>query len=362
MPSPRTHRTRIARDREDLAHHAAYRHAEAQLWDALGARPTERWIDLERLGVTVRVQETGAGAPLLYLHGGPSAGTNWAPLAARLPDFRSIIVDRPGTGLSHPLEVTARNLDEFADAFVVDLLDALGLSRAHVVASSFGGFLALRAAAIAPERFDRMVQMACPAGAPGMVVPRFMRAAAIGPVRRLITALPTSERAALSMLRQIGHGKTIDAGGISPEFMQWYLSLQRDTPTMRNDLHTIGSLVSPTGAVHPALALTNERLGRIDVPTHFFWGADDPFGGVDVAATTSELLGDATLEMVSDAGHLPWLDDPASAAVAVSTFLDPRPRTNATAPIVSPPLEITCDGASPISGSAAECLAVERRA
>lgn len=319
---------RSEREMAGLVQRGSYREAESQLWGSLGAQPTERWVDLERLGVRVRVQEVGAGEPVIFLHGGPSAGTTWAPLVAQLPEFRSIVVDRPGTGLSDPLEVTARNLDLFADAFVVDLLDALELSRVHVVASSFGGFLALRAAAIAPERFVRMVQMACPAGASDMVVPPFMRAAAIGPVRRLITALPPSERAARSMLRQIGHGKTIDAGGISPEFMQWYLSLQRDTPTMRNDLHTIGSLVSSTGKMHPALMLSDGLLGRVDVPTYFYWGADDPFGGVEVATTMVDLLGDATLEMVPDAGHLPWLDDPASAARAVSTFLESQSRSN----------------------------------
>lgn len=304
-----------------------YRSAEAGLWGSLDARPTERWVELAQLGVRVRVQEIGDGDPVILLHGGPSAGTTWAPLAAELPDVRSIIVDRPGTGLSDPFVVTARTLDTFADRFVIDLLDALELDRANVVASSFGGFLALRAAAIAPHRFDRMVQMACPAGAPGMAVPSFMRAAAIGPVRRLITALPPSERAARSMLCQIGHAKTVDAGGISTEFMTWYLSLQRDTATMRNDLHTIGSLVTPSGSVHSALALSDDLLRRIDVPTAFYWGADDPFGGGDVAQRMVDLMGDAELEMVADAGHLPWLDDPAGAARAVRTFLGTQRRS-----------------------------------
>jgi pimeloyl-ACP methyl ester carboxylesterase len=298
-----------------------YRNAETALWASLGTQPTEREISLPRIGTLVRVQEFGDGDPILYLHGGPSAGTNWAPLAARIDGFRSIIVDRPGSGLSQPYDLTADDLEQFSDRFVIDILDALELDRVHVVASSFGGFLALRAAAVAPQRFDRMVQMACPAGAPGMAVPAFMRAAAIGPMRRLITTLPPSERAAHSILRQIGHGKTVDAGGISPQFMQWYLSLQRDTATMRNDMRLIGSLVSVTGKVHPALALTDELLCRIVVPTLFYWGADDPFGGADVARRTADLIAGAELQLVEDAGHLPWLDDPSQAAHAVTAFL-----------------------------------------
>lgn len=299
----------------------AYREAEAGFWHSLGAHPTEREVELPRLGVRVRIQELGEGEPVLFVHGGPSAGTNWASLAARLPGFRCILVDRPGTGLSEPYPVTAGDLDAFADVFVVDVLDALALDRAHVVASSFGGFLALRGAAVAPDRFDRMVQMACPAGAAGMAVPGFMRAAAVAPLRRLITALPPDERGARSMLRQLGHGTTVDAGGFSPEFMGWYLSLRRDTATLPNDLRMIASLVSPTGKVHPALDLPADLLGRVRTPTWFYWGEDDPFGGAAVATAMVEAMDDAGLEVVADSGHLPWLDDPERAARAVEAFL-----------------------------------------
>ncbi|MHB1138668.1 MAG: alpha/beta fold hydrolase [Microthrixaceae bacterium] len=306
---------------------AAYRSAELALWHSLGVEPSEREVELRRLGTRVRIQELGVGVPILFIHGGPSAGTNWAPLAARLDGFRSIIVDRPGSGLSDALPVDADGLGHFADEFVVDLLDGLGLERAHVVASSFGGFLALRAAAVAPHRFDRMVQMACPAGAPGMAVPSFMRAAAVPMLRRLITTLPPNERAARSMLRQIGHGATLDAGDVSPQFMDWYLSLQRDTDTMRNDMALIGSLVTRRGGVHPALGLSDDLLGRVEVPTHFHWGADDPFGGDAVAVRCVAAMPHASMEIVDDAGHLPWLDDPQRAATAVRGFLE-RPMSS----------------------------------
>lgn len=40
---------------------------------------------------------------MLFIHGGPGAtGTVFAPLAARLPDLRCLLLDRPGTGVSRP--------------------------------------------------------------------------------------------------------------------------------------------------------------------------------------------------------------------------------------------------------------------
>lgn len=317
-PSP-TQKVRLDGTREQ-----AYRTSEHGLWQSLGASPTERYVELPRFGVRVRVQELGEGPAAVYLHGGPSAGTTWAPLAAQLNGIRSIIVDRPGTGLSEAFPVTAANLDSFADHFLVDLLDALGLDRAHVVASSFGGFLGLRAAAIAPERIDRMVQMSCPAGVSGMTVPPFMRAAAVPLLRRLMAAMPVSERGARSMLSGIGHAASVEAGLFTPEFMTWYLSLQRDTATMRNELPMIGSLFTVRGIVHPALSLSDELLHSIGTPTFFYWGADDPFGSEDIAEQIVAALGDAALRVVPRAGHLPWLDDPANAARAVESFLLPQ--------------------------------------
>ncbi len=299
----------------------AYRRVEQRLWDSVDRQPSERTIRLPRLGVRLRVQEVGEGEPILYLHGGPNAGATWAPVVAGLPGFRSLLLDRPGTGLSAPLRIAPDNLTEVADAFVADVLDALDLERAHVVASSFGGFLALRSAATTPARFGRMVQMACPAGAPGMAMPAFMRAIATPGLGRLIAALPPNERANRSIFRQIGHGSSLDADRIPQVFLDWYLGLQRHTDTMRNEVRLISSLASLRGRWDPALLLPEDLLARVATPTLFLWGADDTFGGEDLARRMVTAMPDARLEMLAGAGHLPWLDDPAHAAHVLSGFL-----------------------------------------
>jgi 2-hydroxy-6-oxonona-2,4-dienedioate hydrolase len=140
---------------------AAYREAEARLQAAVGlAPPAEHQVRLDSTGTTVRVQELGEGDPVLFIHGGPNSGSTWVPLVAHLSGLRCLLVDRPGTGLSAPYPITAANLARIGAAFVADVLDGLGIDRAHVVASSFGGHLALRSAAATPQRFARMVQMA----------------------------------------------------------------------------------------------------------------------------------------------------------------------------------------------------------
>ena len=297
-----------------------YRKAETQLWDAVGVTPTETFVTMPRLGVNIRVQEVGEGEPVLFVHGGPNAGSTWAPMIEHLDGVRALLVDRPGTGLSEPYEVGPANLAHYGRVFVGDVLDGLGIESAHVVASSFGGMLSLYSAAAEPERFNRMVQMACPAMAPGQQVPPFMRLMTVGLVRRLLGALPPNERAGDSILRQIGHGASLDAGRIPQIFKDWYLALQQHTDTMEHDGNMIGRLGSISG-FPDSLTIPDAVLGAVEAPTLFLWGADDGFGGPDVARDVVARMPAAELVMMPDSGHLPWLDDPRFAAEATMAFL-----------------------------------------
>lgn len=296
----------------------AYRDAEAAFWATIGRQPNaEHHVRLPTTGTTVRVQEVGEGPPVVLLHGAPNSGSTWLPLVEHLAGLRCLLVDRPGTGLSAPYTITASNLPRIGARFVPEILDGLGIDRAHVVGSSFGGHLALRSAAAHPGRFVRMVQMSAPALVPGDQIPPFIRLMARPTIRRIMHALPPNERGARAMLRQIGHGASLETGRIPQAFFDWYLALQRHTDTMRNDGEIIGNAIPQWNAIR----LTDELLAGIAVPTLCWWGADDSFGGEDVASHLVEVMPDAQLTMVPDVGHLPWLDDPAGAAAATAAFL-----------------------------------------
>jgi pimeloyl-ACP methyl ester carboxylesterase len=292
---------------------AKYREAEQRLWESVAVTPREQFVTLPRIGVKVRVQEFGEGEPALFVHGGPNSGSTWAPLLEHFSGYRCLVVDRPGTGLSEPYTVTRNNLARFGDAFVGDVLAALNIDSAHVVASSFGGMLALRSAAAEPQYFRHMVQMAAPALAPGSATPPFMKGMALAPVRWLIGKLPPNQKANDRILRQLGHGVSIDEGTFSPVFNDWYLALQRYTDTMENDGNMIGRFVSTKG-FDPADAIPDEVFAAVASPTLFLWGADDGFGGEDVANYIVARMPNAELVMIPRSGHLPWLDDPQSIA------------------------------------------------
>lgn len=299
-----------------------YREAEQLLFAYEGVAPTEHRVHLDQLGVDVRVQEVGEGEPTLFLHGSPNSGSTWMPLVSRLTGLKCLILDRPGTGLSGPLPdpVRPHNLRRYAETLAVDVLDALDLERAHLVVSSMGGTIALYSAAAHPERFGRVVQMACPGLIPGGAIPPFMRLMMTPGVGRMLGMLPPNARAARMTLRQIGHRASLDAGRIPDVFFDWYVALQRHTDTMEHEGTMIAHAGGPRG-FDPSLLIPDDVLAQVSTPTYFLWGEDDVFGGRDVAERLVETLPDAALEMLPAAGHLPWLDDPDRAGRVVMAHL-----------------------------------------
>jgi 2-hydroxy-6-oxonona-2,4-dienedioate hydrolase len=103
------------------------------------------------------------GPPLVLLHGALASSAHaLRELAPLLATFRTYAVDILGQS---PLGADARLSVSNDDCghFLVDVLDGLGIERAHVVGVSWGGFVAIRLAAVAPHRIDRLVLLV-PAG------------------------------------------------------------------------------------------------------------------------------------------------------------------------------------------------------
>lgn len=313
----------------------AYRSAERAVWQSHGVESTDRWCRLDRLRTEVRVQELGDGPAVLFLHGASGAGTSWAGLAARLAGFRRVLIDRPGCGLSPPLgrrlDDMAR-LDEFADQFVLDVLDALDLPSAHVVATSFGGYFGLRAAAAQPDRIDKLVVLGWTFGAPAASTPLIMRLAMQPALGRLVTRVRPNERMVRKLLAQIGLRRAVETGRLSDTEVAWFLSLLRDTDTMRNELDAAPPVLTLRG-INADTLLHADLLAGIAAPALFLWGDEDPMGDAAVARDFVAMVPNATLELIRGAGHSPWIDDLDHVAATVGGFL----QETATAPDGSPP-------------------------
>lgn len=289
-----------------------YREREARVWANCGATPIERGVSLPT-GGTVRIQELGAGVPVVFLHGGSIAGTSWCTLAARLTGARCILVDRPGCGLSAPIvggplrDLAA--VQAYADRFLPDLLDALELDSAVVASTSYGGFFAFRGAAAAPHRVTKLIEYSWLVGAPSESVPLTVRVAALPGLRALMVRVPMSRSMLERSLRQFGLGRAIDSGAFSDDMLDWAYALLRHTDTLANDVRSSPRLFVPIRGQNRAVLLTDELLATLTMPVLFLWGELDPNGGRSVAEAFAARLPNAELIIVPDAEHAPWLDD-----------------------------------------------------
>jgi pimeloyl-ACP methyl ester carboxylesterase len=126
-----------------------------------------------RLGAT-HVIACGAedAPPLVLLHAAMATATVWRPnVEALSPRFRVYAVDIVGQGGRTIASRKIKSRRDYAD-WLDDLFDGLGIARASVVGNSYGGFIALNQAVLAPERIDRVVLIS-PAGGFVSVMPVF---------------------------------------------------------------------------------------------------------------------------------------------------------------------------------------------
>ena len=109
----------------------------------------------------VGVEPAGAGEAVLFVHGNVSSAVFWQPqLLALPPDRRPLAVDLRGYGGTDPLPVDARRgVRDWSDD-VLALVEALGLTRVHLVGWSMGAAVVLQALLDAPERVASVVLVA----------------------------------------------------------------------------------------------------------------------------------------------------------------------------------------------------------
>ncbi|MDE2750560.1 MAG: 2-succinyl-6-hydroxy-2,4-cyclohexadiene-1-carboxylate synthase [Chloroflexota bacterium] len=104
------------------------------------------------------IEISGAGHPLLLLHGFTGDASTWRSVAARLAgDFQFVAIDLIGHGASDAPADQASYRMEAVAADLIALLDCLAINDAHLLGYSMGGRLALFTALHYPARFRSLI-------------------------------------------------------------------------------------------------------------------------------------------------------------------------------------------------------------
>lgn len=122
---------------------------------------TFRTEDLGVNGTKIHVRVGGKGPAVVLLHGYGETGDMWAPLAENLARDHTVVVpDLRGMGLSSKPPTGFTKMNQATD--VADLLDALKIERADVVAHDIGNMVAFAMAEKYPTRVTKLVVIDAP--------------------------------------------------------------------------------------------------------------------------------------------------------------------------------------------------------
>jgi pimeloyl-ACP methyl ester carboxylesterase len=294
------------------------RHAEAELFESVGAEVDESFLSLATTGARVRLLSHGSGPPLVLLHGVSLGAAAWAPLFTALSGWRVLAVDLPGHGLSDPESYRIGHVRQRARELIDDILDALELDEAAVVGHSLGGMLALWYAAAGTERISRLVAIGEPAVAlPGVRVRMPLSLLTVRGLGHAVLRTPSPRPIYRRLLAQ-GLGRVEVAKAPDSLIDALRLSARRpgNARTVSSLMHAIDHFRRP----RRQSVLTTSELRAITAPTMFIWGADAPYLSADRARPSIEQIPQATLHEVPGA-HGPWLVDTNRSARLIRTHL-----------------------------------------
>ncbi len=259
------------------------------------------------------------GEPVLLLHGVSATAATWLPVVPALADaYRLVIPDRPGQGLSAPVDYHSRDLRPFLTAYLDALLDTLGVDRVHLVGNSLGGLQAFLLALDA-DWTDRLCLVGGPAGLT-RDLPLMQRLLTVRGLNRPLYWLASRGDPAETTREQLARIGVVDDSAIPDLYCETWAA-GSTLPGRSESLRSFNEAVGRFGRIHPLYDITDEVV-TIANPTAYIWGTGDYYFGPDVGRPVARRMPDAAFHTLEDHGHIPFLEPGNEADGLVRAFLD----------------------------------------
>ena len=261
-------------------------------------------------GLRYAVEETGAGEPLVLLHGFTGCAANWRPLLPRLAEcHRVIAIDLPGHGNSGAPGSVARYKMPRVAADLIELLTRHDATPAHWLGYSMGGRLALYIAVRQSSVVRSLTLVSATAGLANTAKRQARRAADEALAARI-------ERDGVASFVAEWERNLLFAGlaGL-PEEARATLHEQR---LSNSPLGLANSLRGMGAGAQPSLW---SRLAAMTAPALLIAGQrDTKFVALNEGLAVS--IPNATLRLIPDAGHVVQMEQPEAFLAAVTDFLE----------------------------------------
>ena len=253
----------------------------------------------------IRLQIGGSGSPIVFWPSLLMTGDMWYGVADGLIARRQVVlVDPPGQGGSQPL-TRLFSFDDCARC-VVDILDGLGIDKAHFVGNSWGGMIGGTFAATYPERIGGAVLMNCTAG----------RASVRQKVQFAVL---------LALAKWTGGIGTLLNRPVLKAFLGPTTFRQRPEVVahVRNTVKAVdvASVSWAVKSVVPRRPDQRALLGTIKTPVLFVGGVEDVTFPPREAIAMADAIPGSSVRVLDGVAHLAGLEDPTLVSALVEQFL-----------------------------------------
>lgn len=243
-----------------------------------------------------------ASVGILMLHGYSGDKELWLRVARHFVSHHRVVVpDLPGHGETGFKAGAGYDIPSQARR-VLELLDACGLDKVHVIGNSMGGYLAAWLAATSPERVVSLALLA-PAG---------------------VTPPQPSD-----MDRQLAAGHNPSLAHSRQEFVSFYAMTMASPPWVprvvlaalaERHVQRRGELAEIFVNFNASPSMES-RLADIRAPSLLLWGRQDRVTDISCVAVWRQGIAGLQVETWDGLGHLPMVEKPKETAALYQAFL-----------------------------------------
>jgi len=263
---------------------------------------------------TVHYRETGAGAPVVFLHGWLMGARLWDPVVHLLEDeFRCLVPELPFGAHPVPMRTGADLTTTGLGRLVADFLDALDVSDVTLVGNDSGAAVAQVVAARHAGRLGGLVL------ATGDAFDNYPPK----PFRPLIAAARTRTLTALLAMLQARRARSLPTaygwlthGDLPHDLIDQWVAAYFADRGVRSDLRRLTAALGDDDLMNQIAT----ELATFTRPALLAWAADDKFFPAEHARRLAAILPNARLELIP--GSRTWVmrDQPERTAQLISRF------------------------------------------
>lgn len=267
----------------------------------------------------VHVHEAGTGEPLLFVHGFGVNSELWRQTATALAaSHRCILPELPFGSHTDALDPGADLSPPGAADLLAELIAALGLDGATVIANDSGGAITQIMLSRDPSRVGRVVLTNCDCLEVFPPSP-FKQLAKVMSLPVLGSVIVQGMRFEFNRRSPLAYG-ALTKRRLSSELLDSWVRPQIEDRAVRRDAAKFFGGMDPQHTLAAA-----ERLGELEMPVLLAWAEEDRYFTIELAERLAARFADAELVRIPDALTFVSLDQPVLLAEAVADFVARRP-------------------------------------